>query len=321
MVRHWIVAWASVDDLAFQAELPKLSLPALQRWLAQGRCTAQVNDGPETLSLPHERALARQLGWPDEDGALPWASWQHGQPQPCAWLLPCHWEISLDHMVLRPPEMLGLTWEESRALRAAWTPWAAEDGLTLTETDRPDRWLACSPLLQGWRGPSLHRVAHRRLDPAWLGGGASPQAPALRRWLEEAIMLWRDHPVNRARAEHGQPVVNGLWIDGAGCCTAGPAYGEATVALRDDLTASAMRRDVDAWRRTWQRLDADLLAPALQAAQQDGQPRWLTLCGERGWRTWCVDPSTPPAPPRRRWWPWQRRAAAVPVVEPWWIGL
>ena len=51
-----------------------------------------------------------------------------------------------------------------------------------------------------------------------------PYGPNLRRWhplLTEAQMLFHGHPVNRAREECNQPLINGLWLWGGGCCPVG----------------------------------------------------------------------------------------------------
>lgn len=319
--RHWIIAHASTDDPAWQAELPGLALPGLQRWLAAARVTLEGQTEPDALSTPHEQALARALGWPlHPDGAYPWAGWHAGRRDvACAWLLPCHWQISLDHIVLLPPQTLQLSPPHAAALRTTWAALAEAEGLTLTDGGAPWRWLASGALLEGWRSASLHRVAHRRLDPAWQPGAPHPEARRLRRLLEEAAMLWHTHPVNEERTAGGLPAINGLWVEGAGRWTGdGPAADAAAVMPVDALSEAVLRGDLAAWRATWQRLDAEVLTPALQAAQADQQPRWLTLCGERGWRTWCLDPATA-APPPRRWWPWRRTPAPTPTV--WWLGL
>lgn len=322
-IRHWIIAHASADDPALQAELPGLALPALTRWLAQAQPAAEGHEGAGTLSPPHEQALARALGWVSDDGSHPWAAWHGGrQGVPCAWLVPCHWQISLDHIVLLPPNAVALSEQESTALRAAWLPLAQQDGLDVSPGPEPWRWLACGQPLAGWRSASLARVAHRRLDAAWQPGGTDSAARPLRRLLEEAVMLWHDHPVNRERAARGAPVINGLWVEGAGQWDGrGLAPHEATVVLDERLSGPALRGDVQSWLEAWQRLDTEVLATALQAAHDDAQPRWLTLCGDRGWRTWRLDPGAPRPGPRRRWWPWARRTDAAAATHPWWIGL
>ena len=321
--RHWIIAHASVEDPAWQAELPGLALPALGDWLQQAAAPAEGHADPQALAAPHEQALARALGWPARAEGHPWAAWHAGRTDlPCAWLVPCHAEVSLDHLTLRPAQALALTAEEAQALRDAWAPLAQEEGITLTEGGTPWRWLAQGEPFDGWRSASVVRVAHRRLDPAWQPGAAHAAGRRLRRLLEEATMLWHTHPVNEERAARGLPPINALWVEGAGRWDGqGPPRAEAAVVLEEALADAALAGDLQGWCAAWRALDADLLAPALQAARQDGLPRWLTLCGERGWRTWRLDPSAPAAPPAPRWWPWRRRAAAPAVAQPWWIGL
>lgn len=321
-VRHWIIAHACTDDPGLLAELPALALPALQRWLTLAPVVAEASHGPHTLNAPHEQALARALGWPERADPYPWAGWQAQRPgTPCAWLVPCHWQASLDHMVVLPPAALQLSVDEAQALRQAWAPYAASEGLDLLGGEAT-RWLASGTLLAHWPVPSLARVAHRRLDTWWDAHSDDPAARRLLRVLEEAQMLWHDHPVNDARRARGLPPINALWVEGAGVWDGlGPSPVEAPAQVWHDLTPAALAGDAASWRDTWQRLDREHLGPWLQAALDDGQPRWLTLCGERGWRCWRLDPGTAAPPPRRRWWPWPRRAPETPFTPSWWVGL
>src|SRR6218665_2513052 len=126
---------------------------------------ARAISGRETsLSPPHERALARALGLPDEDGRIPWAAWhrqQQGQAtQGLAWAFipPCQWQVGTDHVMLRDPQ--GLDEAASRALLASMSPWFAQDGITL-HYDQPTRWLASGALFATLASASLERVLLR----------------------------------------------------------------------------------------------------------------------------------------------------------------
>src|SRR3989344_3018422 len=132
-----------------------------------------------TSPAPHERALARALGLPAQDGRIPWAAWhrhQQGQsPNGDAWafVTPCQWQGSTDHVTPRNPEHLALDDAASRALLAIVSPWFAEDGITL-HYDQPTRWLATSPLFADLATASLERVLQRDVR-AWM-----PDAKAAR---------------------------------------------------------------------------------------------------------------------------------------------
>ncbi len=332
--RHLIIAYAAppAADAAAEPGTPPIPplprLPALQRWLARATPHAQHDGSPWSLTPPHEHALARALGWTVADGQLPWAAWHAGVVGVgCAWLWPCAWQAGIDQITIVPPHALDLRAEESAALRDAFAPYAASDGIEL-HGDDPLRWLARGALFDGWTGASLDRVAHRRADGWWRDAGRQPAARTLLRLLNEAQMLFHDHPVNAARAARGALPVNGLWIAGAGRWDGhGPTPAQAGVRLVDDLSAPATQGDGAGWAAAWARLDETLLAPWLAAADADGQPRWLTLCGERGWRSWRLDPGADPPPSPRRHWRdlWHRlrgqpRPATPPAVD-WWSSL
>ncbi|MDT7928658.1 phosphoglycerate mutase [Tepidimonas sp.] len=324
-VRHWIIAYAAPPD---GTDIPIPPLPALQRWLARAVPHASYDGDPWSLTPPHEHALARALGWSIEDGRLPWAAWHAGRAGvACAWLWPCAWQAGLDHITLIPPQALDLRPDEAVALKAAFAPYAAADGIALDDDGTPGRWLAEGDLFDGWTGASLDRVAHRRADVWWRDAGSQPSARTLLRLLNEAQMLFHDHPVNAARVARGALPINGLWISGAGRWRGdGPRPAEASVQLIDALVEPGTRGDAPGWAAGWQALEP-ALADWMAAADADGQPRWLTLCGERGWRTWRLDPGADPAPcPRRGWRDWWQRLRGRPAtpaaaVLDWWSGL
>lgn len=327
--RHLIIAHAAPADAAAVAALDGARLPALRRWLARAVPHQRHDGDPWSLTPPHEHALARALGWTVIDGQLPWAAWNAGRVGVgCAWLWPCAWQAGIDQITIVPPHALDLRPDEADALRSAFAPYAAEDGITLSGGD-PLRWHAEGPLFENWTGASLDRVAHRRADVWWRDAGANPAARTLLRLLNEAQMLFHDHPVNAARAARGVPVVNGLWVSGAGVWNGQGASPEQTRAQPiDALRDAALKGDADGWRTAWEQIDTDVLTPWLAAADATGQPRWLTLCGEQGWQSWHLDPGAEPTPPARRgwrdWWARLRGRAPAPVRTPtldWWSGL
>ncbi|MEO0004185.1 MAG: hypothetical protein RLZZ22_1877 [Pseudomonadota bacterium] len=296
-LQHLIVPYAAtIAPLTGQdSQLP--ALPRLARLLA--RLAQQETDAGDEYSLspPHERALARALGLPTTDGAIPWAAWEAGErQQACAWFTPCHWQARMDQVTLQPPENLDLPEAESRELFEALRPWTEEDGIAL-HFESATRWRAVGPAFADLPWASLDRVAHRQLD-AWLpNGGQLPQARALLRLQNEAQMLFYTHPLNDRRAARGLASINGFWISGTGAWE-----GQTLPAPRvaQGLRAPALRGDLTAWAAAWERLEQDEIAPLLEAAERGDAIR-LTLCGERGAISWASGlPAKPGALSRLR---------------------
>ena len=117
---HLLIPYAASRAPGAQEALKGLALPHLDRLLAR-LSTADASPGEETsLTPPHERALAQALGLGTEDGLIPWAAWhrlQQGQPtgqtpDDSAWafITPCQWQVTTDHITLHDPATLGPSW-------------------------------------------------------------------------------------------------------------------------------------------------------------------------------------------------------------------
>lgn len=274
---HLLIPFAASASQACQDRLAQLALPNFQRVL--DRLTLVHTDAGEatSLSLPHERALARCLGLRDADGLIPWAAWQQQAPADQAWafLTPCHWHAASGQVTLHHPESLKITANESQALRAAMAPFFAEDGIALLD-DQPGQWLARGEVFKDLPTASLDRVLGRNID-IWMPD--APQAKTLRRLQNEMQMLLYTHPVNDARTAQGLPAINSFWVHGAGAYT--PTDGEEQPPeVPESLRQAALREDWDTWATAWQTLDSQS-GPALLAALDRGEALTLTLCGER----------------------------------------
>jgi hypothetical protein len=295
-LQHLLIPFASASDPACRAALPRLKLPSLTALLSL-LVPASTDMGDEhTLSPPHERALARALGLVDPngepfaDGQIPWAAAHSATPGlPQAWFMPCHFQVGMEQVHLLPGEQLGLAEADSRALLAALSPFAAEDGLVL-RFETPTRWHASGEPLRGLGCASLDRVSGRAVD-AWM-----PESPAnpggaqlLKRLQSEAQMLFYTHPVNDAREAARQPAINGFWVVGAGALAGAPALRPAPV-MPDTLRQAALTADWAAWQTAWESLDATVVQTLLPAARR-GEPVDLTLCGERSARRWVNAPA------------------------------
>ena len=211
---HLLIPYAASRAPGAQEALKSLALPHVDRLLTR-LSTADASPGEETsLTPPHERALAQALGLGTEDGLIPWAAWhrlQQGQPigqtpDESAWafITPCQWQVTTDHITLHDPAHLGLDEAASRELLAIVAPWFAEDGITL-HYDQPTRWLASSPLFATLATASLERVQGRDVR-AWMPNPR--EARTLHRLQSEMQMLLYTHPFNDARTAQGLPAVH-----------------------------------------------------------------------------------------------------------------
>ena len=282
-----LIPYAASTAEGCQQALKGLALPHLDRLLARlSPHTAQTDTGEETsFTPPHERALARALGLPFDDGRTPWAAWhrhQQGQPahgQAWAFITPCQWHVSTDHITLRDPDSLGLDEAASRVLLAIVAPWFAEDGIAL-HYDQPTRWLASGALFDGLATASLERVLLRDVRPWMPEPRAAQAARTLHRLHSEMQMLLYTHAFNDERAARGLPVVNSFWVHGTGPLPT-PAPTPTTVpTVPTTLRDAALREDWRTWATAWAALDSGPVADLLRQSES-GAPVQLTLCGER----------------------------------------
>ena len=99
-------------------------------------------------------------------------------------------------------------------------------------------------------------------------------------------MLLYTHPVNEERVRGGLLPVNSFWASGTGALPAGAAATHpAGLQVLHGLRDAALLQDWRAWTAAWQQFESRE-APRLLQAVQAGRPVRLTLCGERGARTW-----------------------------------
>jgi hypothetical protein len=284
---HLVIPFAAPASEAGTQALSTLTLPNLSALLAvAGEPTLDAGDS-SNLSPPHERALARILGFAGADGAIPWAAWRAAAdgiavqtPPDLAWgqLTPVHCHVGTDQVTLLDPDELGLDEAASRAWLEAVHDLFADDGFVLVY-GAPTRWYAAHESLAGLVTASLDRVIGRDLHP-WL-----PPAREARQWRRlqnEVQMRLHTHPLNAEREAQGLLPVNSLWLSGCG-----PRQGARdTVGLSIDerLRRPAMAEDWGAWVQAWQALDAGPVA-----ALRD-QSATLTLCGEHSAATWTLQP-------------------------------
>ena len=277
---HLIIPYAAFAGVPLDA-LHSLELPHLGRLLGQMACAHRDAEDPHATlcaHMPHERAKARALGWPDR-GPLPWAAWAHPEnTTPQAWITPCHWQIGMDQVTMLEPEFLGLSDEESQQLLHAMQPFLQEDGLQV-QWHSALMWHARGTVFEGMQAASLDRVSGVNVKP-WITDGHMP--PSLRRLQSEMQMLLYNHPVNDTRMAQGRLTVNSFWVHGAGRLpTPRAAQVADDVVVIDGLREAARQGHIAAWQAAWQQLDVQHLAPLLHSTEL-----CLTLCSETAAHTY-----------------------------------
>jgi hypothetical protein len=281
---HLLIPFACSHADGCRAALASLELPHLRRLLAR-LVPGPLEKGDEfSLSPPHERALARALGLPLQDGLLPWAALRAQDAglsgEDWALLTLCHWQVGSHQIMMEGRGLGGLSEADSRALLADMSVYFAEDGIRLHYLS-PTQWLASGSVLANLPTASPDQVAGRDVS-AWLPEGAA--AATLRRLQAEMQMLLYQHPINDARAQARLAPVNAFWLSGTGALDPAAPRAPAPEVL-DSLREPALQEDWAAWARAWQALEAAHIAPLLAARAPDAGLT-LTLCGERLARSW-----------------------------------
>ena len=284
---HLLIPFASAASPACVEARRALKLPSLEKLLARLEQVSADEGSAESLSMPHERLLAREFGIAADDGRVPWAAWQvvlaggDARGAAWAWITPCHWQVGQDHVAMAHPQQLDLSAAESQALLAAMKPYFEQDGISL-EYDAPTRWLARGDVFRGFASASLDRVTGHVID-RWMPRGDAGKT--VRRLQQEMQMLLYTHPVNEERSRGGLPTVNSFWLSGTGALPASAApHARGGLQITHYLRDAALLQDWNAWTSRWREIDERDCA-LLLAALERGEQVALTLCGERNART------------------------------------
>lgn len=293
---HLLIPFASALGESAAHTIKELGLPQLANALGLLRPEVPMRGGDAySLTPPHELVLADLWGWQGADGGLPFAA-RHAQLDGApvndwcwAELTPLHLRVGSEQVSAIDAAALNLSADESRALFDALAELFPADEGWATAWGAPLRWYVAHASLQGLPSASLDRVLGRGVDP-WM-----PEARRLRTLQNEVQMLLHNHPVNDAREERGELIVNSVWISGCGPVQAVPDATDLHIDWR--LRAPLLAGDWAAWLDAWRALDAGPMRDLLQAARQ-GQVVRLTLCGERFAQTFTLEPR----PWWRRWW-------------------
>lgn len=198
-----------VEDLASQSP----SLPGLERILSRGRVDRSGEDWPEPPS-------AAALGLLGEGRSPGEAYWLRADP--------VHLRPDQDFLLLWDATMLALSSRESEALVATFNRHFAEDGFELV-APVPDRWYLRTPGILDVQTVSTAAVTGRNIGHFMPRG---QDATRLEQMINEAQMLFHDHPVNRERSGSGRLPVSGVWPWGGGSLADVPVAAPADEADR-----------------------------------------------------------------------------------------
>jgi hypothetical protein len=287
-----LIPFAGRGTPACREAMKTLRLPKLEALLARLALVDEDLQGEETLSPPHERALAAALGLPSPDGLIPWAALEarraglDGTGEGWGIATLCHWQVGIDDVVLGDPGAIVIEPAESEALLAIARPYFEEDGIALHASSVPGRWLAQGAVFEGLATASLDRaIGHPIAQWSPLTEGARP----LRRLQNEMQMLLYTERVNDERSARGVPPINSFWLSGTGRLAADAVPNEAPPQVAHGLREAALRDDGAAWAQAWAALDAGPVAELLAAAGRGAEVQ-LTLCGDRGARRYAAQP-------------------------------
>jgi hypothetical protein len=216
--------------------LSELRLPALETLLARGRASWSEALTPERWLVEafdeEDAPLAAGALTLLADGA------PDGGPGQARWMRadPVHLRLHGDVLTLFPSAAFSIVREEAEALCETLGRHFA--GAFTLYPLRAERWCARLEGELSVASESPLAVAGSELDVHLRAG------PDTRRWhalLNEIQMALHDHPVNRAREERGVPVVNSVWLWGAGALPASASGPWQSVAADEPIALGLAR--------------------------------------------------------------------------------
>ncbi len=295
---HLLISFAGCTPSAApacHAALATLRLPHLEALLGRLTLTHDDAQADTALSPPHERALSRALGIGADDGCIAWGAREAqrsglsraGSGEAWGVLTLCHWQVSIDQVVMDDPADLVIDDAESQTLLEAARPFFQEDGIAIRRSGTPGRWLARGEVFRTLATASVDRAAGRSIaEWAPLSDALKP----VRKLQNEMQMLLYTQRVNDDRAARGVPPVNSFWLSGTGALPQVALPADALLpVVNDSLRLHALRDDRVGWAAAWQALDAGAIADLL-AASTGGAAVTLTLCGDLNARRFSAQP-------------------------------
>lgn len=176
---------------------------------------------------------------------------------------PVHLRADRDRLRLFDSRVLDLSRDEAETLVAAFNGHFGDAGVRLIAA-RAERWY-----LRLDRPPALHTTpletaCGRPVDQSMPRGDDARQWAAL---LNEAQMLFHQHPVNDRREAAGRPRINGIWPWGGGALPEPPPAAPLAAVYARTPLASGLAR----WAGVSQVDDSGGALPALGGESDPGQ--------------------------------------------------
>lgn len=150
---------------------------------------------------------------------------------------PVHLRADQSRLRLFESHSFFITRDEADALVASINAFRKDQGWELSAPD-PRRWYLALPAAPRLRTRSPADAAGQDVD-AYLATGED--APRWHTLLTELQMLLHDHPVNRAREQRGEPVINSLWPWGGGVLPL-TVRAQVDAVYTDDALATGLAR-------------------------------------------------------------------------------
>ena len=257
-----------------------LRLPALERLFARGL----LQHG---ASCTLEAFLLTQFGVAEQQSVAPYTWRADGGSQDASYWLradPVYLQAQRSQLALVDGAMLDITAHEADALCSSLNQHFVSDNLRFFPA-HPTRWYVAldrSPELQT---EPLTQVAGQAVNDR-LPRGAKGQ-----RWnqiLNEAQMLLHTHPVNEAREQRGQALINSLWLWGGGTAQTLPPCSLHSIWADDALARGLAQSAQIAWHALPQQAET-LLASAAPKANHwvilDGLRRAAWYSDDDAWRS------------------------------------
>jgi len=174
---------------------------------------------------------------------------------------PVHLRADQSSLRLFDSRSLTLTQGEADELVAAFNGFYAERGWRL-EAPRPQRWYLSMRSDPKITTQAIGNVIGQSIDPCL------PQGEAAANWhatLNEIQMLFHAHPVNAAREQRGEPVINSVWFWGGGKLPASVQTSAVRVATDHPLAMGLTQQ------AGISRMDVPVNGDELLAALDDGE--------------------------------------------------
>lgn len=313
-----LMPFAQAPDARWLDALLSLQLPHLSRLLAGAQAVRRGVQSPLAWSTACEAAKAELLGWPQNDGAYPWAAFEHGTHEAAAWVQLCHWQMGQSSAQLADPDALQVSAAQSQALMERMAPFFAEDGVHLSfSSQHPDRWWASGEVFKDLRSVSLERLRGQDLGSTWLQEVAQALPARLRRLQSEMQMLLYQEPVNDARANQGLSPINALWFSGCGALDdryRAPANASHPFQIEAGLQSAALNGDMNHWLEQWRVLDATVLQTLLEQVEVGSDCQWV-VTGRDSWQTLAWTPVS--GSRRASWLPQWARPGRATLQRQW----